>query len=142
MRIIPQKIINHQIIEPDPRYWERSKPEIGSFLGLTSNLIDKKNSFDIFKYKLSNCVTVQLRNGRTISTMMHNKKNPTYEHNDNKPNYDATQYNSNKKIWQFEVKQWIAQKPTIKDNLGRVWIYIWLGVLPSDKMKCQSFKGF
>ena len=47
MRIIPQKIINHQIIEPDPRYWERSKPEIGSFLGLACDFIDKKTLLDI-----------------------------------------------------------------------------------------------
>ena len=52
-------------------------------------------------------------------------KNPTSEKNKTKPKYNATASDSDKKMWEFEAKEWITEKLTIKENVKRVWSSIW-----------------
>ena len=45
--------------------------------------------------------------------MICHNKNPTVEHNKNKPMYGMSAPDSDKKIWDFEAKEWVADNHTV-----------------------------
>ena len=69
-----------------------------------SESIYKKTSFDIYKDKLENYVTGDLRSRITITAMINHNKISTDNHSNTKPRYDATASDSDKKMWEFEAK--------------------------------------
>ena len=57
--------------------------------------------------------------------MIHHNKYPSENHNKTKPTYGAAAYDSDKNMWEFKFKEWIAENFTIKDHVELVWSYMW-----------------